>query len=69
MKFTLKDNKPKETEPIIELELVENNEEIILKGNGKGIMIFRNGKFYRCGGEADGLDGLQTDSDDRILEE
>lgn len=70
MKFKIKNNK--EEEPVIELWLEENGEGAVLEGrDNKGkvmhLMLFRGGKFYR---NADAeLEGLQTDSDGRILEE
>ena len=70
MQFKLKSDKKEE--PIIELSLEGNGEEVILdgrdnKGRTKHLMFFRNGRFYRDTSAE--LEGLKTDEKGRIVEE
>lgn len=76
MKFTIKNEQEVEKEPIIELSLEENGDEICLMGYAKTngeidkryIMGFReNGKFYRS--SSVDLKGLKLDDTERIIEE
>ena len=72
MKFKIKNEQKKEKAPEIELELREDGEIVKLIGQNKDglkkiLMCFENGRFERIT-SAD-LDGLETDSAGKIVEQ